>query len=332
MDVFYPKYYEQFSCIASACPDSCCKEWSVDVDAQSAAFYRSLSGSLGDRLRQVLRDTDDGTVMTIENGRCPMWRQDGLCQIQKELGHDALCKVCREFPRLRHDYGDFVELGLELSCPEAARLILSDPDFSWETKVTPDLGEVEYDQEAMAILRRTRKAFCVFLSTTSLSVPQILSILLLYAYDVQEELDGGIAANLAPEQYLADIAKFPLIDDVESLPTFFMALEILTPGWKTRLQTPVGAPVWVEAHKALLRYFIDRYWLQAVSDFDIVCRVKFAVSACILIGCLGGNLIETAQLFSKEIENDPDNVEAILDGACSARVLTDLNLLSLLLG
>ena len=72
MEIFYPNYYNRFSCLASACPDSCCKEWSVDVDADSAAFYSKLTGPLGDRLRQVLQNTDAGTVMAIENGRCPM--------------------------------------------------------------------------------------------------------------------------------------------------------------------------------------------------------------------------------------------------------------------
>ena len=103
MKILTPNYYPAFRCIASACPDSCCKEWEVDVDDTAAAFYRTLEGPLGDRLRQVMKDTEDGTVMTIQDGRCPMWRQDGLCRIQAELGHDALCQVCREFPRLRHD-------------------------------------------------------------------------------------------------------------------------------------------------------------------------------------------------------------------------------------
>ena len=118
-------YFDTFRCIASACPDSCCKEWAVQVDDASAAYYRSLPGPLGDRLRQVLAEEDGCTVMTIQDGRCPMWRQDGLCRIQAELGEPALCDTCRDFPRLRHDYGDFIEYGLELSCPEAARLILS---------------------------------------------------------------------------------------------------------------------------------------------------------------------------------------------------------------
>ena len=116
MQIRKPAYFDSFRCIAGQCPDSCCKEWEVEIDDRTAAYYRSLPGALGDRLRSVLKDDPDwGTVMTIENGRCPMWRTDGLCRIQAELGHDALCKTCRDFPRLCHDYGTFRELGLELS-------------------------------------------------------------------------------------------------------------------------------------------------------------------------------------------------------------------------
>ena len=86
MNVSKPRYFDDFRCLAGSCPDSCCKEWDVDVDEASAANYRSLPGPLGDRLRQVLHPSDGGTVMTIEEGRCPMWRPDGLCLIQAELG------------------------------------------------------------------------------------------------------------------------------------------------------------------------------------------------------------------------------------------------------
>ena len=54
MEIWKPDYFDTFHCIASACPDSCCQEWDVDVDAASAEYYRSLPGPLGDRLRQVL--------------------------------------------------------------------------------------------------------------------------------------------------------------------------------------------------------------------------------------------------------------------------------------
>ena len=99
MQIIKSSYFDRFRCIADQCPDSCCKEWDVQVDAASAAYYRNLPGELGDKLRQALKDEDGKTYMTIENCRCPMWRSDRLCRIQAELGEHALCKTCREFPR-----------------------------------------------------------------------------------------------------------------------------------------------------------------------------------------------------------------------------------------
>ena len=42
-----------------------------------------------------------------------------------------------EFPRLTHDSGDFQDWGLELSCPEAARLILESPALPPDVLETP---------------------------------------------------------------------------------------------------------------------------------------------------------------------------------------------------
>ena len=330
MKVLYPAYFKAFQCIASACPDSCCKEWAVDVDDQAAAFYRSLESPLGDRLRNVLKDTDDGTVMVIENGRCPMWRQDGLCRIQAELGHAALCQVCQQFPRLRHDYGDFVEYGLELSCPEAARLILSGPHH-WIAEDLPGGESPEYDEEVMMILQQSRNTILAFLDTTSLPVNEMLAVLLLYAHQVQGWIDGDDVAELDATECITLAKKYAATGNWELLTSFFSGLEILTPQWHSRLQTPSADSVWSNAYLPLIRYFIGRYWLQAVSDFDLIGRVKFSIAACLLVYHLGGNLAETAQLFSKEIENDPDNLETILDGAYTAPALTDIHLLSLLL-
>ena len=329
MEIRRPHYYDSFHCIAQDCPDSCCHEWSVQVDEAAAAFYRSLPGALGDRLRQVLADEDGETIMRIENSRCPMWRSDGLCRIQAELGHDALCKTCREFPRLTHDYGDFVELGLELSCPEAARLILSAENAPLLRQSAPG-GEGNYDPLDMQILLETREEALSLLTDSRFSVPEALALLLIYGYEAQARLDGADAFSFDPCAALKSARELAKPSDPSALPAFFLSLEILTERWRVRLQSPASAP-WREEFRAMARYLVQRYWLQAISDFDLVSRVKFCVTACLLVHILGGDVVETAQLFSKEIENDADNIDAILDGAYTVPAMTDENLLGLLL-
>lgn len=330
MELFEPEYYRTFHCIASACPDSCCKEWEVDIDQEAAAFYRSLPGPLGEKLRRCLREEPYGTVMTIENGRCPMWRADGLCRIHAELGHEALCQVCRDFPRLRHDYGNFAELGLELSCPEAARLIFASQEYHFHSYTVPGGEEPEYDPEIMEILLKSRREVLDFLKERNYSMPEALAITLLYGHSVQSALDGGDYAPLDPEDCLAEALKYVQPADHQAIFDFFSSLEILTPQWKARLAAGAVNFSWTDSLRPLLRYGIQRYWLQAVSDYDLVCRVKFIIAACLIVNAMGGNPVETSQLFSKEIENDPDNLEAILDGSYTSPALTDTTLLGLI--
>ncbi len=322
MIISYPSYFKHFKCLASACPDSCCHQWTVDVDEEAAALYRSLPGPLGDRLRQVL--TEDHT-MKLEADRCPMWRSDGLCRIQAELGHDALCKTCREFPRLTHDYGDFIEYGLELSCPETARLIFSASQELVSEEV-PGGAEAEYDGEVMDILFRSRKQALDFLNTTSLPLNQALTALLLYGHGVQGAIDGDGSTEFDVTECLALGKRFAGAGDFSAFIGFFSELESLTDRWTSLLQTAKNMPV-TDALKPLAIYMVQRYWLQAVADYDLISRVKLTVAACILVAALG---IENAQLFSKEIENSADNVDAILDGAFTSPALTDANLLGLL--
>ena len=324
-----PSYFDAFCCIASACPDSCCKEWDVQVDEKSAAYYRALPGALGDRLREVLHMEDGETVMTIIHGRCPMWREDGLCRIQAELGEEALCHTCREFPRLTHDYGDFVEKGLELSCPEAARIILSAPVARYHTEEIPGGQEPEYDVEAMEVLKRTRETVLALIMDPAYSVPEMLALVLLYGYQAQGELDGEEPLPFDPEaglQTLRELAKAGGMTDILS---FFRELEILTTQWERRLLA-LRMPVWDSRIRNLMAYFVERYWLQAVSDYDLACRVKFMVISALVICALEGDFMETAQLYSKEIENSTDNLEAILDAAYSHPAFTDDKLLGLL--
>ena len=327
----YPTYFEAFSCIAGRCPDSCCKEWEVLVDEDAAAAYRSMEGQLGEDLRRYLYQDEEGdTYLRITDGRCPMWRTDGLCRIQAQLGHDALCQTCREFPRLTHDYGDFVERGLELSCPETARIIFENTDSTWTEKELTRGEQPDYDRADMEILLETRQKMRSILSDESRPVQETLALALLYGYQAQSVLDGeetpwNEEAALAFGKQLAKAA------DGREVLAFYKELEILTDTWRDRLETPMGTGKWDERLRKLACYGVERYWLQAISDFDLVGRVKMVVLSCVLVHLLGGNLVQTAQLYAKEIENSDDNVDAVLEGAYSAPALTDDKILGLLL-
>ncbi len=328
MELRYPTYYREFACIANRCPDSCCHEWEVEVDEATAAVYQSLAGPLGNDLREALYEEEGRTCLRNREGRCPMWRQDGLCRIQAELGHDALCQVCRSFPRLRHDYGDFLELGLELSCPEAARIILHSPtEFVTETVEGGELPE--YDREVMDILRESRDTALALLSDEARPIPQRLTGLLMYAYHIQAQMDGAEIRPFDVNAALAEAEQFAGAGDWEALAVFYANLDLLTERWENLLNHP-EKPRWEEPFAAFGRYFVARHWFQAVSDYDLTGRIKLLLSACALLSRLPGALEQKAQLWSKEIENSSDNLYAILDGCYTEPALTDANLLGLM--
>lgn len=59
--------------------------------------------------------------------------------------------------------------------------------------------------------------------------------------------------------------------------------------------------------------------------------MKFITVSCLLIKTLGGNIISTAQLFSKKIKNNANNINAIWNAAYSHPAFTNDKLLGLLL-
>ena len=329
MKITKSAYFDTFRCVAERCPDSCCHEWDVLIDPESAARYGALEGPLGDDLRRLMTEENGETYMLLQQGRCPMWQTDGLCRIQAQLGHEGLCKTCREFPRLRHDYGDFVELGLELSCPEAARLILLEADAFVDTEI-PGEEDPDYDEDWMGVLLRSREAVLALLNDPSYSLGQALAITLLYGCRVQGFVDGDTEAALEPEKELEIAKKLAKSGDMSEILDFFADLEILKPQWRQRLEAPVAGQ-WMPLHRSAARYFVRRYWLQAVSDEDLLGRVKLIVISMLMLKNLGGDSLETAQLYSKEIENNADNVDALLDGAYMEPAFADVGLLGLLL-
>lgn len=182
----------------------------------------------------------------------------------------------------------------------------------------------------MAVLKATREKMLAILADDSRPVGQTLALGLLYGYQAQAELDGGEVMAFDGNAALEEAKTIAKPGDIPGMLNFFLELELLTPEWEARLRSPEPGR-WSNHYRALARYLVERYWLQAVSDYDLYSRVKFIVIACLLVKTLGGDIFRTAQLFSKEIENDVDNVEAILDAAYAHPAFTDDKILGLLL-
>ena len=121
-----PDDYDAFRCIAGACPQTCCAAWEIVVDPDAQDAYLRLRHPLAEKLRRVMRvDADGDTYFAQSDGRCPFLCADGLCELQRTLGAQSLCRTCRDFPRWEVLLCDRVEQGLSLACPEAARQLLA---------------------------------------------------------------------------------------------------------------------------------------------------------------------------------------------------------------
>lgn len=145
-----PSYYDKFRCIADKCQDSCCIGWEIDIDEDTADYYRSVEGSFGKKLKEhMVTDEEPVTHFTLrENGWCPFLNEHKLCDICIELGEEALSEVCTEFPRFTMEYENVREKVLSLSCEEVGRLVFSNPEkITWsEREVCEDFAEI-YDDE-----------------------------------------------------------------------------------------------------------------------------------------------------------------------------------------
>lgn len=130
------EFFNSFTCIGSDCPDTCCKGWSISIDSDTAKIYKNTEGEFGAQLKKKIEEKDGVVYFRLVDGQCPFLNSDKLCEIYRNIGPDKMCNTCRTYPRISWFHGDVLFQGLTLSCPEAARMILSHP-----TPIAFDFGE-----------------------------------------------------------------------------------------------------------------------------------------------------------------------------------------------
>ena len=128
-----PQYYNKFSCIGPECTANCCFGWRIDWSKDEIDKVKSApncSGDLKDKIENVfIPFKDKFKVEFDENGKCPCLTEEGLCQIQKELGAEYLSHTCMIYPRYNLFYDpDNITMyrGCNLSCNEVVRLLIND--------------------------------------------------------------------------------------------------------------------------------------------------------------------------------------------------------------
>ena len=122
-----PDFYECFRCRASACRHSCCRGWEIDIDGNTLELYQNLSGEWREKMDAAIVCDESGAHFRLtEDGRCPFLQQDGLCELIRSFGEDALCDICALHPRFYEVVGSYELAGLGLSCEAVCDLLLAE--------------------------------------------------------------------------------------------------------------------------------------------------------------------------------------------------------------
>lgn len=158
---------------------------------------------------------------------------------------------------------------------------------------------------------------------------QAMTLVFLLGVRTHELLEGAAPPAFDPQAALATGRELAIPGSIRAVAEVYSRLELLTARWEALLTTVQERPL-DPLCRPLLRYFLERWWLQSINDGDLYSRVKFCLISCLLINSLEGDFLENAQLYSKEIENDDDNVDALLEGAYVESAFSDRALLGLL--
>lgn len=141
-------YMKNFHCIGGTCEDNCCIGWDVDIDLMTFQKYQKVKDPELKTLYQskikpypyyFSEEVDYARVKLGKDKRCPFLNEKGLCITQAKLGEGYLSNVCATFPRMTNLIDGVLESTLTLSCPEAARLVLLNPEgLHWEGTPLPE--------------------------------------------------------------------------------------------------------------------------------------------------------------------------------------------------
>ena len=130
-----PQYTKAFQCIGSECEDTCCHGFAVTIDKATYLRYEGnaeFQPGLETHFARIGGNATDSAFARIRltpDYNCPFLTRDRLCGIQIKHGSEYLSEVCVSYPRTSRRIDGLIEKALYLSCPEAARVVLLNPNL-----------------------------------------------------------------------------------------------------------------------------------------------------------------------------------------------------------
>lgn len=366
MKLRVPDYLKEFKCIASQCEDTCCAGWEVVIDEDSYKKYKKAKGEFGKRLRSEIIYREGENIFTLKGDNCAFLNENKMCDIYSNLGEDSLCYTCKMYPRHIEEFGNLREIGISLSCPEAARLILRH-----NKKVEFEVSEIQEeitsynDIDALLFMNllQCRKVIFHILQNPSIKLEHRISLVLKFTNEVQEGIDEdnlmGIKAVM--EKYLdknfiegviSNLDKYKgkgkvKYNNMKEFLKVFKELKHINPNDPLGLEKVLNCfwnsdnkeESYLDKHKQfnqyyednlykfenLLVYFVFRYFMKAVFDYDAVAKVNTAVASYLMIKELfvfrwtqNGELteedaVDIMHMYSKDIEHLEENIETLAE-------------------
>ena len=367
MKIRVPDYFNEFNCIASECEDTCCAGWGIVIDEETFKHYESVEGEFGDRLRREIVSEDGENIFVLKGDNCPFLTENKMCDIYNNLGEDSLCYTCRQYPRFTEEFGNLREVGLSLSCPEAARIILRNSE-----KVSFELTENEEevtrynDINAMLYinLMQCRNIIYNILQNRNIDLKYRATIILKFTDEIQNKIDENNiqAIKTIIEKYLDKKVIEEIIDEVKKYEgnesgkynnihecfKVFKDLKHINPNDPLCLddalryfwQSDEDEEVYFNNHREfnnyfqgntykfeqILVYFIYRYFMKAVFDYDVIAKVKTAIISYLMIKELcvvrwiengskfaEEDLVDISHTYSKDVEHLEENIETLAE-------------------
>ena len=381
-----PDYFKKFKCIASECEDTCCAGWEIVIDEDTYDIYKSVDGEFGKRLKEeIYLDEENDPIFRLKGNNCAFLNDNKMCDIYSELGENALCYTCQQYPRYTEEFGSIREVGLSLSCPEACRIILgtskiTEFETSEDDGMVPAYNDISFD--IFMQLTKARKVIIKIIQNRSIELKYRIAIILSLSQEIQKKIDEDKIDEIKYicekycnreflDEYVGNLDKYKNSNEHKyiNMKKYFMvykSLDHINEEWTKILNDvtkylfgkEMNCEIYVDKHKEfdlyyvdnfyeyehLVVYFIFRYFMKAVFDYDVSAKVKMAVVSYLMIKELGiyrwskNNGIftkkdqeEVMRMYSKDIEHSDENMESLYETFESAEAFKEEELLIMLM-